>query len=1283
MASKPENKPSSSSTTAVVLLGLTLLVIVIGVLSLGAWRISEPKSAEKGIARLEKPADEEAESVAAKEVKEAAPEAKAEVKGVDERRDTQPLVEHQSSSPPVSEPVKFQVVGPGQAALDSSAAPPNYEKLAFQDFEEAFGGKGREDLHPWFEGTETAGFRMSQVPSPYGQSGAMEGIGRLKSPWPDGAVLRLVPYNFDGLKIHFWNGAAGVTLVYYEEGNRWAAYKTTRDGERPTPKTTVITATDDDRCRRTEFRFGGPIEIRFVGGELMLSRGDVVLLTAPFAGRPSEVFFDGRATIHGITLARTKDAPRPYRSRSEQQRTVANLRPADLDWKPREGIRGEVERQNDGAVRISGMGMEVVAALPATGLHEVVLQLENIAPGAGVYLADAEARANAVLRFCRDRKTGQIAAVISGAERPSEIDVAAFDSAPVPLVETQCYVRLLQGCGNLRWWVSTDGVHWAQTEPAKQTAVSIQNASLGLVVAANSEGASVTLKRISLRPLSGLQSLAGESTRELTYPQLEKLLDEAQLRGVSFDEQLAALDDAALISLDLRDGGAMKLGILSRYVQLGLWGADLGGLPAWSSVRQAFQSVPIYSPLQGTPDLGRAIRWELVGAAYRQEPRESLDFIQRLRRFHQQRDRGLVEWSQWLANANSDSRLVAQPRDSWRELLVEDLSKEAYNVMTELRAVLDGDAGDDAARLIAAVRPEAAVGVAPSIQDPALLTTVPVAIRLVLQEHPQIREKLADHYAATSELRISQAIRGGDVRAIELASVQFADLPAAAAAERWLGDRALGAGRFAAAIAHYQRAMQVEPEWEEEVGPRLRLAAAMQGGVGNVKDRFRGDVQIGEETITATDFEQLIAEMTERRADAPSSRVPAVAKLPKPGHYVGKSWGRFDGPVGERPQEEVLKRVGQFGVPWADRQLATEVADGMLYVANRFQVSAYDLSEGRRLWQSETPGGTMQRAQDWPLVPMRPLLTGDHVFVRLLYSTNPLLVCLDRATGKTVWTTETGEREAFISDPLLVNNQLVMLSVVREADQNWQLRQWMIQPATGDVIDRYDLVRLRSSWSARNCAQVAACGDGLVTVLGGVTLSTSADGDVRWIRKHLALPADDDPRWILQTYEPPIVDSERVYIAQPGVRTVDCLDISTGRQHWQAVLPEVLGIVGLAGEVLVVRTETDVRGLDLADGSTRWRYGKESIVGTPICDESQVLVATLPGNNGEQHQYVNFAWLAAHNGHSIATTTCQNPTEMNPRLGRFVIFQGKFLAFFSRGQQDLTRDIIELIPAAD
>jgi len=232
------------------------------------------------------------------------------------------------SSPPTVAPIGPPP--PWQAALDLEGRPPSFTTIAFQSFDDAFDVAGRDDLTPWFERVGDAGLRLGKIPTQHGHSGTIEGIGRLKSPWlPDG-VLRLTLDNFNRLKLHFFHGNEGITLVYYEDqGYRWAAYKTARDHGKSTPKTWAITATDDDRCRRTELRFGGPIEIRYRDKELLLSRGDVVLLAAPLAGPPTDVFFDGRATIHGIALARTKDAPRPWR----QSPIEFELdEPAKLDW---------------------------------------------------------------------------------------------------------------------------------------------------------------------------------------------------------------------------------------------------------------------------------------------------------------------------------------------------------------------------------------------------------------------------------------------------------------------------------------------------------------------------------------------------------------------------------------------------------------------------------------------------------------------------------------------------------------------------------------------------------------------------------------------------------------------------------------------------------------------------------------------------------------------------------------------------------------------------------------
>ena len=88
--------------------------------------------------------------------------------------------------------------------------------------------------------------------------------------------------------------------------------------------------------------------------------------------------------------------------------------------------------------------------------------------------------------------------------------------------------------------------------------------------------------------------------------------------------------------------------------------------------------------------------------------------------------------------------------------------------------------------------------------------------------------------------------------------------------------------------------------------------------------------------------------------------------------------GELDG------KEEVVRRTNTFRVPWADRQIATALEGDILYVANRFQVAAYNLASGQRLWQSPPPPGPLKPAQDWAMIPKRPLITATHIFVRQL-----------------------------------------------------------------------------------------------------------------------------------------------------------------------------------------------------------------------------------------------------------------------------------------------------------
>jgi outer membrane protein assembly factor BamB len=587
--------------------------------------------------------------------------------------------------------------------------------------------------------------------------------------------------------------------------------------------------------------------------------------------------------------------------------------------------------------------------------------------------------------------------------------------------------------------------------------------------------------------------------------------------------------------------------------------------------------------------------------------------------------------------------------------------------------------------MITSVDAEAAPGVSPYIRDRRLMASLPVAVRLTLDDYPQVREALGDQFGPLANLRIGQAVAAADAATIEMATVQFAGTDAAAEAHQWLGDRALASGWFERAIAEYRRSLAMLPSLKGQVEPRIRLAAAMLGR--DEGQPVTQSVQFGDLSMSPAEFEALVVEMRGRGNAATLSVVElAPAPVPAAKRYEAHVRSRLDGPVGDKPQEEVgERRTNQFRVPWADRQIATQVEGDVLYVTNHFQVAAYNLTNGQRMWQSQTPPGQIQRSQDWALIAMRPLITGNRVFARMLYSANPLIVCLEKSSGKLLWSVEAPPREFFVSDPIIVQGQLGAVSVGLQLEQQGVLRWNLLDPETGEFQSQRDLVRLRNTWGKRACCELVPLEDSVVASLGGITLAFDPAGKVRWVRKHVAVPTEEDPRWVLQRYDRPLVAGGRMYVAQPGVRTVDCLDPATGREHWSIVLPEVLGLVGLSAESrLIVRTEQDLRALDPASGQTLWRSPAEELHSFQLVDDTSILLAARERTPASNDQWLTrLTWLDASTGQPTATCVLPNLIDADPRLGPLVPYKDRLFTFFGRGQHDPNRDVVELVPSGD
>ena len=1225
-------------------------------------------------------------------------------------------------------------VVPWQSVMAQEGDLPSFEEVAFRPFDVARQLPRRTDLLAWFEAVPGHNHRITEVDTPRGKCGQLEGLARLKAPWTGDSVLRLSLENYNRLQLHFYSGSVGTTLVYYEDQQfKWAAYATARQAGKARPQTLAVTATDDDRAKRTELRAGGPIEIRHRGSELILSRGNIVLLSAPLAGPPDDVYFDGRVAFHGLELARTLGDPQPL---PLSPVVFDTTRPADLNWTSSKPAIAQAELEPDGSVRLAADNakerVECFAPLPAAGLCELIVELEDVTPGTSLYLGGEQGNVLETVRFHLDRRSKQLAVRVRGNDDAFEDQFDDYKERPAPLVGPHCFVRLLYGAGNLRWWLSSDGLHWAQLDFASAAALPNRR-TIGLQVVANRAGAQVTLKRFVLRELSGLAALAAKEVRdraagfpearslgdwlaavapltpagvdpgqwrracairtlglgahqELAYGLLELLLDDAAARELPADQQLAALNDAMLLAMDLRDGGAMRLGLTNRYLRLGRETWDRDGQRAWSTIQHAAMSVPVVSHQQQTPAIESNLRWELIDAVTRRTPSETADLCRQLRFFQLQQQLPLLEWAEATARREvpaATSPQVARIKDGWRPPLVEEVSKETYSSLNDVRAVVESEAWDDAAQMITSL-PSDAGGVASWPADKDLMVSLPVGVQMTLANHPPLRSTVEANYAPLARLRIAQAIAAGDVAAVELAAVQFAGTESAAEAHRWLADQALASGWFERAIAEYQRAAELFPALADQLAPRIRLAAAMLGR--DAGQPAADSIRLGEVTLTKEQFEALVAEMRSRPSALLSVGSDAqAAPLFPPAGLQAQVKSRLDGNVGDKPQEEVVRRTNQFRVPWVDRQIATALEGDLLYVANRFQVTAYNLVNGQRQWISQPPPGPMKPAQDWAMIAMRPLVTPQHIFVRQLYGPSPQLVCLNKLDGKIVWTTMLSDREFLVSDPLLVQGQLVELSIELAEGQEGILRWNKFDPATGQLQEQRDLVRLRSTWGAHACCEVAALDDSLVAALGGVTVAVDAAGRLKWLRKQTVLPGDEDPRWILQRYQPPLVDGERIYVAQPGVRAVECIDARTGARHWLAVIPDALAICGLIEGRLIVWTENELRALDAASGKTLWRHAAATDLHSfQLCSTRHVLYSRRePMPNNTASIQTRFVWLDPATGLEQGSAIVPQLADADPRLGPLVLYKDRIVSFFGKGQHDPNRDVIEIWPKGE
>ena len=486
----------------------------------------------------------------------------------------------------------------------------------------------------------------------------------------------------------------------------------------------------------------------------------------------------------------------------------------------------------------------------------------------------------------------------------------------------------------------------------------------------------------------------------------------------------------------------------------------------------------------------------------------------------------------------------------------------------------------------------------------------------------------------------------------------------------------LSRGVFSRALGQYDRAWPlVELAGQQRIAWRRRLAGAMLGR--SIGRPVTASVRYGDHELSGVEFEQLISEMLETHGDPAAGA--AVARVPPPAAYDVQPWHAFQGDWGTGPEQ--VPGLSQ-GLDWAGRQLAVTTTANLMVVANRFQISAIQLSDGQLKWSyglADRQGPT----HAWPLVPMVPTIAGERLYARMIPADGrPELVGLDVASGQPLWRAMPAGQIA--SDPFVIDDQLFAVCV--EPDQrntNWHLKLVEFDPRSGTSLRETIFMGLRHWTPGMACQATVAAGELVLAVPGGI-LRCDVSGHLRWVRQLFWIPGQLDPNQGRQCQRPPLVIGDCVFVTGPGMPTVECLDLETGELRWRLSLPQVRRLLGVAGEHLLIETSEGILAAGIPDGKIAWRCADENILDSwpPAEGASQfLLLSSEPCRAGVRLPVL--VWLDIRTGKVVARRPLYGLQGAAPQVGPVLVRDDRIWCccgvFDEKGLPLPQRNIVQLV----
>ncbi|PQO42634.1 PQQ-binding-like beta-propeller repeat protein [Blastopirellula marina] len=1145
--------------------------------------------------------------------------------------------------PPAIEPISF-------AHLTSLPDAARYDSLTRSQFDQWF-VRASEDLPG-----EVEEFRDGDHPQI-----RLKGWFRLRGPLPAGTVLRFAVSDLDKLRFHFYCGDTGVSVVKYRHDyNPWYAYAMQRGEDGVQPRGLVLEANDSYREQRSNARHYQPVAIYFddTTSELVIYRGDAEVIRTPLPGNPDQIYFEGESIVRQMNLWPIDEFPAPQSPEYPAQVTID--KPAELPWEEKLAKNATLEKNADGSVSLVIDSPDnhswACVPLPGYGMRMVDLELSHVDRSFAIFLTrhdqpPAEGKPQEIppprdgVVFGRNRRTENLYARFSYPfDGNMETDRNVWES-PSTEVGDHVWLRLFQGGGQIKGWISRDGIHWALLSSEANNAKEYYD-YLGIGAARVEGERHLTIQKIVVRELPTLTGLFPEShwrqvdqipwkqlenssrrTESYTLPEGTSLapdlatalrrytgkdlslegtiaLCEEAMQGKTPEQQQAIVNEILALTKTWPLEYNQKRFLTWSRDRLGEIYIDQLYTPNRQDVAQFRRRIFNLPTMNRDPQeyLAREqVNAELLAAIEQERWADVLFHCETIQRYYSydrnraRRDFPILNWAGGIAVRHA-GRLV-ESQDYLTEgrltsMLVEDLSKEAYNISADLNAALESGAIEDACRLITQIPESAVAGLAPSGSDPDHFFSIPAAIQMAVQNHQDLRQQMQAKHSDLAQLRLNAAIQRGDRQVIQLVTLQFFDTAAAAQAHLWLGDQATAAGNFATSLQHYLKASRsATGTLRSEVDARIMMLGHVPPDGQEVPS---GELAIGTTTLAARSLvdqtsglrHSIPASDSVPHTDAPAISSPAWPE--SPWQPTELRWNGMWGNEKDRPPTAIREE----NTDWRRRDVAITLVQDQAFLSNRFELIKLDLTQRKLLWQQGERDQARGKAHDFPFTRTVPLVVGDLVLCRMLHEKGFALYAFDRETGAPRWASNLEGQMVLATDPIAVQGRVLIVTLKELAQATHAVRLSHVDLATGEIIDSSDLFRIRDTWFDRGIGKIVQHQEQLLIDLGGVLASCDISGYLQWVRKQVTFPQAIDNRWAKQKLSDLVIVGDRAISFHAGCMRIECFDIATGHLNWTLPAVTVQRVERFDDQTVLVEDAHTWKLVAVADGQQKHEIAK-------------------------------------------------------------------------------------------